>query len=138
MVREDILAGLKSATQKGESLKQAMISFYNAGYSKEEIEEAARVLQSQGIVQPVVQTTSQKENQQTQQNFVQGQSVQKVSSYGVPPPQQNQQVQKISNYAIPKKKGKGFVIILVGLLVLLIGLLITVVIFKDQILEFFS
>ena len=46
MVREDILGGLKVALSKGHSLQQAMQSFYNAGYSKEEIEEAVRYLQS--------------------------------------------------------------------------------------------
>ena len=60
MVRLDILGGLKAAVQKGASLKQAMITFYNAGYLKEEIEEAAKVLQSQGPIQPVVQTPPQK------------------------------------------------------------------------------
>src|SRR3989344_2136816 len=39
MVREDILGGLKVELSKGHSLQQAMQSFYNAGYSKEEIEE---------------------------------------------------------------------------------------------------
>lgn len=47
MVREDIIGGLKSALTRGFSLKDAMISFYNAGYTKEDIEEAARKLQYQ-------------------------------------------------------------------------------------------
>ena len=44
MVREDILGGLRNALARGQPLKQAMMSFYNAGYLKEEIEEAARAL----------------------------------------------------------------------------------------------
>lgn len=47
MIREDIIGGLKSALTRGYSLKDAMVSFYNAGYKKEEIEEAARRLQHQ-------------------------------------------------------------------------------------------
>jgi len=47
MIREDILGGLKSALSRGESLKQAMRTLYNAGYKKEEIEAAARILQVQ-------------------------------------------------------------------------------------------
>lgn len=47
MVREDILGGLKSALLRGYTLKDAMISFYNAGYTKEDIEDAARKLQYQ-------------------------------------------------------------------------------------------
>jgi cobalamin biosynthesis Mg chelatase CobN len=44
MVRGDIVGGLKIALSRGESLQKAMQSFYNAGYKKEEIEEAAREL----------------------------------------------------------------------------------------------
>jgi len=39
---DDILGGIKAAIERGEELKEAMITFYNAGYSKKEIEEAAR------------------------------------------------------------------------------------------------
>ena len=46
MVREDILGGLRVALSKGHSLQNAMQSFYNSGYKKEDIEEAARYLQS--------------------------------------------------------------------------------------------
>ncbi len=45
MVREDIIEGLRAAMTRGQTLRQAMMSFYNAGYIKEEIEEAARALQ---------------------------------------------------------------------------------------------
>jgi hypothetical protein len=45
-MREDILEGLKSAILRGESLKQAMQSLYNAGYDAKDIEEAARFLQT--------------------------------------------------------------------------------------------
>jgi len=138
MVRADILAGLKVAVQKGESLKQAMITFYNSGYSKQEIEEAARALQSQGVIQPVVQNIPQQKTQQPQQNLAPGQPVQKVSSYGPATTPQTQPTQKVSSYEPKKKKGKVFVILLVAILLLLVGLLITVVVFKDQILEFFA
>ena len=42
MVNEEILGGIEAALLRGQSLRQAMISFYNAGYKKEEIEEAAK------------------------------------------------------------------------------------------------
>ncbi len=51
MVRDDILGGLISALIKGETLRTAMISMYNAGYDKREIEWAARTLQMQGYEQ---------------------------------------------------------------------------------------
>ena len=52
MVREDILGGLKLALSRGDSLQNAMQSFYNSGYKKEEIEEAARALHKQVVQQP--------------------------------------------------------------------------------------
>jgi len=44
MVKEDIIRGLEGAMSRGESLEKAMYSFYNAGYKKEDVEEAARAL----------------------------------------------------------------------------------------------
>jgi len=47
VVRQDILGGLKVALAKGKPLQETMQAFYNAGYKKEEIEEAARELYAQ-------------------------------------------------------------------------------------------
>ena len=44
MVREEILEGLRASVIRGEPLRKAMMTFYNAGYKKQEIEEAARAL----------------------------------------------------------------------------------------------
>jgi len=106
MISEEILGGLKLALSKGETLRQAMMSFYNAGYKKEDIEEAARNLQKEGveqkerpkepeklIKQPIKQISKQKP-QKTMQN---------ISSYGAPIKTQIQSSQKI-------KKGIGAVI----------------------------
>lgn len=48
MVDQLILEGLKLALHKGQTLKEAMMSFYNAGYTKQAIEAAARELHSHG------------------------------------------------------------------------------------------
>jgi nitrogen fixation/metabolism regulation signal transduction histidine kinase len=71
MVNKDILGGLKVALSRGDSLQSAMQSFYNAGYTKEEIEEAARALtseisqqqyyQRQNMQQPMPQRMLQKQ-----------------------------------------------------------------------------
>lgn len=45
MVNEEILGGIESAISRGQSMRNAMMSFYNAGYKKEEIEEAAKLIQ---------------------------------------------------------------------------------------------
>jgi hypothetical protein len=47
MINEAIFSGLITALARGESLQNAMFSFYNAGYEKQEIEEAARELYKQ-------------------------------------------------------------------------------------------
>ena len=41
MTKEEILAGLKQAIERGESLEQAKQSFINAGYNPRDVEEAA-------------------------------------------------------------------------------------------------
>jgi hypothetical protein len=46
MVNEDILGGLKAAIQRGSSIQSSMVSFINAGYSQQEVEEAANIIQS--------------------------------------------------------------------------------------------
>ena len=136
MVREDILSGLKSAVSKGETLKQAMMSFYNAGYKKAEIEEAAKAVQNPTLVPltPIIQTvanqvkapvqkiqpasleqTPQSIQQQLQQ--IQGQlSKQRVSGYGKK----------------PKKLGSIITIFLVVILFLLLGSLIAIFLLRDQ------
>lgn len=47
MINETIFNGLIEALARGDSLQNAMFSFYNAGYGKQEIEEAARELYKQ-------------------------------------------------------------------------------------------
>ena len=42
MSKGDIIESLKAAIRRGESLNKVMISFYNSGYPKEDIEAAAR------------------------------------------------------------------------------------------------
>src|SRR3989339_569996 len=56
MVKQDILGGLFSAVSRGIDLKNAMQSLYNAGYEKEEIEEAAIIIQKGQFTQdPITQ-----------------------------------------------------------------------------------
>jgi len=44
-ISQDILGGIRIATERGETLKDAMITFLNAGYTKKDIEDSARVFQ---------------------------------------------------------------------------------------------
>jgi len=43
-MREDIVAGLKNAFERGESMQRAVNAFINAGYNKDEVEDAAKFL----------------------------------------------------------------------------------------------
>lgn len=42
MAKEEIVNGIKVALDKGQSLRDAMISFFNSGYKREDINDAAR------------------------------------------------------------------------------------------------
>jgi len=55
-MREDIVAGLKNAFERGESMEKAVNAFINAGYNKNEVEEAAKSL---GFLNSKQEQTSQ-------------------------------------------------------------------------------
>ena len=153
MVNQEILGGLKLSLSKGSSLKDAMMSFYNSGYEKQEIEQAARELQQQKIQakkqMPVTQKVSNygkpinkkpiiqqikkipdKKIQEPIQKEILNKKplIQKVSSYGVE--KQNKltpkkTIQKVSNYNSEKPKNKKTKFIIFTLIAILL-LLITV------------
>jgi len=131
MVNEEILGGLKSALNRGESLRQSMMSFYDAGYKKEDIEAAARALQEPESGQPARQT------QQTQN----AQPVQQIKSKPEAMPQQPiRTVQRVSNYGQEDfKPGREWVLfVMVALLLVLVGILAAVFLFKAELTEFFN
>jgi len=109
MVRNDILSGIKSSVLKGETLQQAMMSFYNAGYQKQDIEDAARALQQ--------------ENQKILE----------------PPAEKKQIIQKVSDYAgnTKKKDGKIITFLLILLVFILITLLLAFL-FREKVIEFLN
>jgi hypothetical protein len=53
MTKEDIIAGLKQAIERGANLEQAKQSFINAGYSSEEVEDSARALSGIPQTRPI-------------------------------------------------------------------------------------
>ena len=109
MVRNDILSGIKASVLKGETLQQAMMSFYNAGYQKQDIEDAARALQQ--------------ENQKILE----------------PPAEKKQIMQKVSDYAgnTKKKDGKIITFLLILLVFILITLLLAFL-FREKVIEFLN
>lgn len=135
MVNQEILEGIKNAMSRGESLRNAMMTFYNSGYPKWEIEEAARIIQSQRMsvqqrpgYSQQIQTSSTQPIQPIQQQRVQQGNVQRVSNYG----------KQINPPSPGMSKEKIFIFILIFILLLLIGVLIGVFIFKENIIDFFN
>ncbi|HUW43554.1 MAG TPA: hypothetical protein VMV95_01155 [Bacillota bacterium] len=128
MVKEEIVAGLKYAIAKGENLPNAMMSFYNAGYSKQDIEEAARVLQAS----PLPRTQPTLPIQQPGQQPIQQNTLQPTQQSPAP-----MVTQRVSAYGgKPKSRGKALIFVLVLFLVILFGILIAVFLFRDQLADF--
>lgn len=127
MVNDEILGGLKSALERGESMKRAMMTLFNAGYNKGEIEEAARNLTepSTNQLQLPIKTIPQTA-QVTSPQILQK------------PTQIFQPVQKISGYGEENPKEKIIIFVLISLLIFLITLLITIFLFRQNLIDFFS
>lgn len=143
MVKEDILRGLQVALSKGESLEQAMYTFYNAGYNKEDVEEAAQALQTaisqqQPIIQSLTKTNQQVQPTPQQKSAEQIRRVQFKSQQVKP--ELPKVVQNVSGYEEQKPEKKInlrtiMIIILSVVLVLLFGALISVFIFREGLLS---
>jgi len=124
MVNNEILEGLRTAMLRGESLQKAMLTFFNAGYSKIEIEQAAAVIQGEKreIFKP--ETTAQPEQKKPE--------VKKAEQTKV-----EQQASKYGEEKAPTKKN-GLIIFLIILLVILFAGLAGMFFFKDQIMSVLS
>ena len=142
-VKEEILEGLKVAISRGEPLRDAMMSFYNAGYSKQDVEDSARALQAPQIPGQYqtpppqqIQTQSPTQPQTKLQTQIPPQGQQQI----IPPQiQQPLNVQRVSGYEKkPKLLGNTLIYILVFFLVLLIGLLASLFLFREEITSFFN
>ena len=146
MVVEDISEGLKMAVSKGETLQQAMQSFYNAGYKKEDIESAARLMTLNVMqpAQPQEGTVPQKQPILPKQKPFK--PVQKVSSYEKPLPQQQspsppKPAQIVSSYGQSQKQKnpkKIMIILVIILLIVFGGTIGGILFFKETLIEFFN
>ncbi len=119
MVREDIVAGLRNAVEKGEPLEEAKQSFISAGYSKADVEEASSSIQSSSVL-----FAGRGEN--SPQLKIQTQTAQQLETIKEEKP-------------IPNKSKSNFkIILLILILLFLIGILILTIIFKDKIIALLS
>ena len=141
---QEILGGLKSAIARGESLKDAMMTFYQAGYDKSEIEEAARSYLNEGN-HPVIDSSKNQEKTDLSQDVTQKKSNISAPSFSHKKEESrpiSKTVQKVSNYLPPNKdaegKGEKLTIILVIILLLLLGVLASVFLFREELVNFFN
>ena len=139
-----MVEGLRQAVSNGQSLKDAMMSFYNAGYPSQEIEMAARQFQmeSQSSQQNKTPITPEKKEiikkeipQQINQNkklpSINQNNLENIKPKNIPKPIQP----KISEYKEEdqkKPKGKFWTYFLIFVLIVLLGALATIVLFKDE------
>lgn len=105
MINEEIVGGLKNALERGDSLKSAMISFYNAGYDKKEIEESAATLLNYPITKPGFKTpTPEVKKVETKVEPIPAPKIiQKVSQYGEEKPKEIIKPKKGFLFFKPKK-----------------------------------
>lgn len=164
MVRDEIKEGLKEAVNRGESLRQAMVSFYNAGYKKQDIEEAARAVQMEKYSEQIQRYNEYQRKLRQQKEKIKKEPEKQPLQLKKPEvtkpeapkqtqsfkplktPLSQQYPQKISKYESEKKsheekqksKGKLTIIILIVFLVLLLVILASVFLFKESIMSFFD
>jgi uncharacterized integral membrane protein len=151
-MREDIFFGIKNAIFKGESLKQAMMSFYRAGYKKEEIEEAARAYQAEKRLEGMQRTYQENNEIKKQKQMPDKKNTQKISSYGeenknIPIQETNNQGQyiekknSVSDYSdnsmvnTNKKSKLAWIILISGGLIIILGVIL-ILIFREQVMNF--
>lgn len=131
MPNYDLIEGIRLALSKGYTLEQAMMSFYNAGYPKEEIEEAARILlyhPSQILSHP--------------EKPIPGEFKQPIKA--LPPSRHLEESfaefekQKISKYEEGKTTNNIAIISLIFILFLVFAALAGIIIFKDELINLFA
>lgn len=142
-MENDILEGLKNALVKGNTLKQAMMSFYNAGYKKEEIEEAARALYPPQLSPPPSSQPSQKPSvpqkpikQAEKQTNINVYQEEKVPSTAIQTSEDRQLISKYESKTSPK--GKLTLVLLLMSLIAFILVVIGVFMFYSELIDFFK
>ena len=156
MQKEEIIAGLKTAIEHGESLEKAKQTFINAGYNPREIEEAAASMGGFLTSFPS-QSAPQKLNSFQQKSSYSNQIKQamqeKEPEFNLPVPKPSSQSQQTSKtnqfqnspqtnqniqqqYQPEKKTGKKLIIIIIFILLILLSFLVISIFLKEPILDF--
>lgn len=124
MVKEGLVAGLKNAVERGENLERAKYSFISAGYSKEEVEEAARSVQGGSVLVQEKKLTMPVS------------AIQPAKS--TKPIEPIKPSKPIEGSVKTKIKMNLKVIMLIVILIVLIGILLSTVLFRETILGWFA
>ena len=148
MVKQDILGGLFSAVSRGIDLKNAMQSLYNAGYEKEEIEEAAIIIQKgqftqDPITQKIIPIVEKLVEEKKEEPKTTAQKIIPVIENLIEPkktPIKNKPAtKKVSDYDhIVENNDRKIIAVLVIILIFLIGVLLATIIFKPEIISFIN
>jgi len=139
-MKENILEGLKFAISKGDSLQEAMQSFYNAGYSREDIEYAARELQDQfrtEQIKGIHAVGPYNANPKAEEEYppdIKGSAGQSESE----PVSKDLQIQKVSDYGSAENPKKKMIILIVVLLVILAVVLAGIFFFRSSLISLFN
>lgn len=159
---QDLIGAINSALSRGQDLKEAMMSLYNAGYEKEKIEEAARAYielsrnpskvkdNQKNIYKSLIQKKEEESGVKKKKKFLD-----RIFASKKPPVNPNmggiikkkEDTKKISDYGVKERKIKSpkayntskiitFLLILaLTFLVLILG---AVFLFKTELIEFFN
>lgn len=156
-MRDDIVGMLKNAIDHGGNPNRVAQSLVNSGYPLKDVKEALDYVISQNpqaqqtpqgqnqIPQMQLQATSNQSPQTAQQQLQSERKQMPTPPQYKAPMQQNIQAQKLQPLKpkpLPSSKtnpaGNGKIIALIAVLVLLIASLVSVIIFKDEILDLLS
>ncbi|MBU2612246.1 MAG: hypothetical protein KKB62_00815 [Nanoarchaeota archaeon] len=159
LTNQEILGGIKAAIERGQTLKDAMMSFYQAGYKKEEIEDAAKayLYLQRGTSEAEVFSKNQgiekkEEEKQDEKKDVVSQKEKMYSKTettrapemggGATREMPKKIVQKVSSYSsqdkISKLRGKTVTVVLIIVLAVLMGILAMVFLFRSELINFIN
>lgn len=138
MVNEDILGGIEVGSAKGESIESIMMGFYNSGYSREDIEWAAKAFQLNQFKVPGAISQAQHFSSFLGKKDDKG-SPQKESSSAQVLRSSPYVKQHVSSYDQASQfRERVILIVLVSSLILLLGILVGVFLFKEQLVSFIN
>jgi len=142
MINHEIVEGLRLALSRGYTLERAMMSFYNAGYKKEDIEGSARELYahpSHPLSNPHKKTPAELKKPIEKAKPLSAIKLAANISEAVEKTEkvEAKKIGQISTYE-DKPKSKGKLVIILVIVLILLGLGITGIIFYNELMSFFS